>query len=64
MVDEELAENDPAYIAWIRAESAEALGQIERGETVLYDLDAILRETNLEFEQGKMKPNQNCAYPP
>ena len=59
LVEEELAEDDPAYIAWIRAESAEALAQVERGETVPYDLDAILREANLEFEQGKMELNSS-----
>lgn len=57
LVEQELAENDPAYITWIQAESTAALSEIERGETVPYDLDSIVREANLEFEQGKMELN-------
>lgn len=47
----------PPYIAWIQSECRDALAEIDQGGGVDYDMDDILNEANVEFEEGQRELN-------
>jgi hypothetical protein len=53
MAQTEADQGFPEYIAWIQNECATALEQIDRGETVAYDLEKIKTRARQNLSAGR-----------